>query len=225
MSLFTRQTLVRVVDPEISQLAGKTGKTSEQSNAQFIVITHPAMSLTTIPQISVGDTEITLGAVGSGAEYEYKRISATQTLVIKNTFATPITNQGTFDPTVTYNLNDRVLTYTGIWYSQIAENIGNVPETSPLDWASTPYVPDTISVVDNHGSWDATHVYAQNDSVTYYGATWYAQKSNTSSVPKAGNPDWSSVAINTSAPVMMLGLPSGSLPIGEAVIGSTFVIG
>jgi len=227
MAVYTRQTLVRVVDPEVSQLSGQTGKNNEQTNAQFIVVTTPAMSLSSVPTISIGGSEVTLGAVGSGAEYEYKRISATQTLIIKNTFATAITKQGEYNPEITYELNDSVITNTGIWYSQISSNTGNVPETSPDDWASTPYVPATATNTTSQGSWISDSVYAINDAVRYLGITWYSQLSdNTGNVPKAGSMYWSSVPINTTAPVIVFGVPAGiALPIGEAVIGTSLIVG
>jgi len=227
MAVYTRQTLVRVVDPEISQLSGQTGKNNEQTNAQFIVVTTPAMSLSSVPTISIGGSEVTLGAVGSGAEYEYKRISATQTVIIKNTFSNAITKYGEYNPETTYGLNASVITNSGIWYSQIVDNIGNTPETSPTDWASNPYVPATTITTTSQGSWSVSSVYAINDSVRYNGIIWYSQTtSNTGNVPQAGSRYWSSVPLNTAAPIIVLGVPTGSaLPIGEAVIGTSLIVG
>jgi hypothetical protein len=49
----------------------------------YLVISHDAMALDVFPDVYVDGTLVTLGAVGSGADYEASRTSATQTVIYK----------------------------------------------------------------------------------------------------------------------------------------------
>lgn len=226
MAINIRQKILGATDPIITQMVVATGKVEEQSDAEFIVITHEPITLQEVPTLSADNVEIQIGVIGSGADYEYKRISTTQTILVKRTYTNQVVPKGNYSITETYGLNDRVNTDSGTWYSQVADNIGHIPEENSAYWKHTPYVENISETILDAGSWNSNATYSINYKVIYNGVTWYSlTNNNTGNIPNARSPYWSTVVKNNAAPVISLSSGSAGLPIGQAVIGTSFVIG
>jgi hypothetical protein len=65
------------------------------TDAEFLCITHDPIGLTQIPTVTADSVEITNGVVGSGSDYETKRVTDTQTIIRRKDFATAVTFQVT----------------------------------------------------------------------------------------------------------------------------------
>jgi hypothetical protein len=83
VATFTTDILARIIDPDISQVSNSVG---ESSTKQYIVVTHPPLDLLTLPLVSVDGSLATFNTVGSGADYELRRVSSTQSVIKVKTF-------------------------------------------------------------------------------------------------------------------------------------------
>lgn len=226
MSLNVRQCIVGATDPTVTQLIAATGKVEEQSNAEFIIISHEPITLAEVPIINANGVEISTGELGSGSDYEYKRVSATQTILVKRTYNNPISAQGNFLVTTVYGLNARVDTDSGTWYSQVANNVGNIPTEGSTYWKHTPYVDSTVETITDAGDWNNAATYSVNNMVVFDRKKWYSlSDNNIGNKPSAQSPYWATVSKNTNAPIISLTTGDLGLPIGQAVLGSSFIIG
>ena len=219
----TSQVLVRVLDTDIGSISAGTGKSKTQVPTEYIVLTHTTEAMDSVPTLNInGTVALSLGVIGSNSSYEYKRISPTQTIVVVKTFLDPIVDLGAWNATTSYALNDKVVANFRTYYSQIANNVGNDPAYSVAAWNQIPYqgVEPTVT---SQGTWSNTTSYTVNDFVVYDRLIWYCTEAHSGQIPKAGSIYWDTTPFSPASPSISVGAPS-VLPIGQASIGSTFVI-
>jgi hypothetical protein len=81
------QTLARVSDPDITGVV-QVGSVEATPVIPWIVIDHEPLALGDVAIVKVDGVLVTLGEAGSSADYEYRRVSATQTVIKKSTAGT-----------------------------------------------------------------------------------------------------------------------------------------
>lgn len=74
----TADTFAKITDSDICQAVVGSPVTSD---VNYLVLTHEAISLTAIPTILVDGLPVATDVIGSGADYELKRVSSTQTVI------------------------------------------------------------------------------------------------------------------------------------------------
>lgn len=84
--IFVCQQAATVRDPDIHQGANIDTDMAVGSKP-YVVLTHAPIPMDIHPEIFIDGVVVmndSFGAIGSGADFEYKRISATQTILVKN---------------------------------------------------------------------------------------------------------------------------------------------
>jgi hypothetical protein len=82
------------------------------TNEQYIVITHDAIGLEVMPIINIGGSPVTVGEIGSNADYIIHRVSAQQTVLKRKDFTAAI------------DISTEILTYLTVYHEGGYQPIG-----------------------------------------------------------------------------------------------------
>src|SRR5712692_7989639 len=122
-----------------------------------------------------------------------------------------LNNQGVWNSTTAYNLNDAVFDAGSYWLAT-ASNTNSEPSPTNTNWQIL------AAGINNRGVWQGTLTYNANDAVTDTGSFWLALVTNTNSEPSSSNFLWLQLAAQGAVG------PAG-LPGAPGAAGATGVTG